>query len=60
MSKEKFCPKCYSTDIDVLDSTGFAGGVPTQYTCKECSYTSFVFPESTKTEIKKIKKENKS
>jgi hypothetical protein len=62
----KVCPKCRS--LDVYQETPGASlniifGMPTQYKCRNCGFTSYIFPEINFNEIKETaekKKDKKS
>lgn len=51
----RICPKCKSLDI-VQETPGVSlniiFGMPTQYKCKNCGFTSYVFPEVAISELK--------
>ncbi len=46
----KFCPKCYSTNIEAL---GY--GLYSQYKCLDCGYVGTNFPEIEEDKINKLK-----
>ncbi len=58
----QFCPRCRSTDIHVDFSNRliWTYGLPPQYQCEFCGYTSYVFPEIENEKIRKIKVINTS
>lgn len=47
----KFCPKCGSDKIEIVQEGKFPGrpsfpyGAPKHYRCKKCGFTSPTFPE---------------
>lgn len=64
--KEKYvriCPNCGSLDIEILNVTKqftFALGIPTQYKCKKCGFSSHVFPEVSIKDLEKLNKKLKN
>lgn len=49
----RLCPKCGSRDISV-DSGWLVGlGVPAKYVCDDCNFSSVMFPEVLKKDVKK-------
>ncbi|MBI2659887.1 hypothetical protein HYX07_01885 [Candidatus Woesearchaeota archaeon] len=51
------CPKCGSTNVySDLSKDMMAWGASTRWLCKYCDYSSVVFPEIKKSEIKKFRK----
>lgn len=60
LSKDKtflICPRCYSKDISYISNT-IAIVSAAQYKCRDCEYTSELFPEVSEKEFKKIKEKN--
>jgi len=55
----KFCPKCKSINIQVSNQ-GFKAlelfGAPTIYRCLDCGYSSGIFPEIERDNLKSSKK----
>ena len=44
--KQKYCPKCKSTNIELKPTTIEASqGLPPTYKCKNCGFESIAFPE---------------
>ena len=53
MIGKKFCPRCKSENIAVLDGVE---GIPIGYACKDCGYQNNIFPEKEIEEVKAKKK----
>ena len=58
-AKENFvsvCPECNSTNISMDHSNALVGamGLPADFICKDCGFTSKVFPEMEESEAKKL------
>ncbi|MEM4702980.1 MAG: hypothetical protein QXP53_00630 [Candidatus Pacearchaeota archaeon] len=54
----KFCPKCRSINIKIRNVGGSAGilfGAPTIYTCQNCGFSNYAFPEIEKDKLKNVK-----
>ena len=51
----RICPKCGSAKVAVSKAKQ-QEGLPFQYKCRKCSYTSYFFPETTKEQLKKHSK----
>jgi len=41
----KFCPKCKSTNVRKKMGALLTRGVPQEWRCNDCGYSSFIFPE---------------
>ena len=54
----KICPKCSSTEVyrDYSQAAQVVTGAPTEYICRSCNHTSYVFPEIKKSQIRKTKR----
>ena len=60
MKRKTICPKCKSDNVikDMNALTAF--GAPQVWKCKDCGYSSFIFPEIEKVNNnKKQKRDNK-
>lgn len=55
----KICPNCGSLDILTYNysPTAVAFGVPVPYKCRNCGFTSPIFPEVDVKEVEKLNKE---
>ena len=45
MMGKKFCPKCESVNVRMKMNILLAVGVPQEWKCNDCDYSSFIFPE---------------
>ena len=52
---KRFCPKCKSTNVSKELNVLLAIGIPQEWKCNECGFTSFIFPER---ELNKRKNKN--
>lgn len=43
----KFCPQCHSEDVHIVKANPLHAqlGMPAQYSCHNCRYTSHAFPD---------------
>jgi transposase-like protein len=48
-----FCPKCKSGNVKKEMDILLAIGAPQKWVCRDCGYSSFIFPEITKMKISK-------
>lgn len=54
----KICPKCKSTSISTKFTPQIALGIPTEYCCDDCGFTSMLFPE-VEAEVRHAEKKEK-
>lgn len=60
MPKRKvICPKCKSDNVSSDSNVLVAFGVPQKWKCKDCAFTSFIFPEIEKINNNKKHKKTK-
>ena len=61
-TKARICPKCGSLDVETDYTRGlhFIGGILAHYICKDCKFSSVLFPEVDEDQIENFRKKIKN